>query len=110
MEADEIRRTSSLLFGHTYRLELMAALAGVGEQGLVVSEFAERQGVSASVFYPPLKALAALGLVRRSERERLTRHVPYVRSEKAAWRSLSALVKDLGVPGLDEPDLDGSGA
>jgi DNA-binding transcriptional ArsR family regulator len=85
------------VFGHRYRLELLAALAGAGEHGVCVSTLASDRGVPGSVFYPPLRSLLEAGLVRRSGPVGAGRRVFYAITESAAWEGLRRMVQDLGV-------------
>jgi hypothetical protein len=97
-----VRQASLALFGHAYRLDLLAALAGAGADGVVISELATERAVSASVFYPPLRGLSELGLVARLDPETGSRRVRYVPTNAPAWPPLRSLVKYLGVGSAGE--------
>lgn len=91
----DLRLTSTRLFGHAYRLDLLSALAAAGPQGVVITELAKAKTVSASVFYPPVRALAELDLVARHEPADFSRRVRYVATQSPAWEPLRALVEYL---------------
>lgn len=90
-----MKSASTRLSGHAYRLDLLSALAFAGPDGVVLSELAKTVGVSASVFYPPVKALAELDLVSRQSPADLSRRVRYVATPSPAWEPLRALVEYL---------------
>lgn len=91
------RRASLALFGHAYRLDLLAALAVAGVDGVVVTDLAKAKGVSPSVFYPPLRGLSELQLVSRLDPVMGSRRVRYVTTEAPAWGPLKSLVEYLDV-------------
>lgn len=90
-----MRRASLALFGHAYRLDLLAALAVAGADGVVVTELAKEKDVSASVFYPPLRGLSELQLVSRLAPAIGSRRVRYVPTGVPAWGPLRTLVEYL---------------
>jgi hypothetical protein len=100
---DEVRTVSSAVFGHRYRLELLAALASAGDDGVCVTTLAADRDVASSVFYPPLRSLMQAGLVRRTGPVGAGRRVFYAITESALWEGLRQMVQDLGV------DITGSG-
>lgn len=89
------RRASLALFGHAYRLDLLAALAVAGPDGVVVTQLAKERDVSASVFYPPLRGLSELQLVSRLDPEIGSRCVRYVPTAVPTWGPLRTLVEYL---------------
>jgi hypothetical protein len=91
------RHASLALFGHSYRLDLLAALAVAGADGVVLTELAKVKDVSASVFYPPLRGLSELQLVNRLDPELGSRRVRYVSTQAPAWGPLKSLVEYLDV-------------
>ncbi|WP_019032220.1 helix-turn-helix domain-containing protein [Salinispora arenicola] len=97
MDTEGLRRVSSAVFGHRYRLELLAALAVSDEEGVCVSTLAARLGVAASVFYPPIRALIGEGLIRRVGPTQTSRRVFYTTVDHPAWTGLRQMVEDLGV-------------
>jgi hypothetical protein len=98
------RQASLALFGHAHRLDLLSALAAAGADGVVVTELAKARGVSASVFYPPLRGLAELRLVNRLAPLPGTRRVRYVPTDAPAWDPLKRLVEYLDVGSAGETD------
>lgn len=82
------------LLGHAYRLELLAALVQAREDGVVISRLAQHQGVSASVYYPPLEDLGALGMITRVA-ERGSRRVRYMAAASPAWAGVAQLAADI---------------
>jgi hypothetical protein len=101
----EVRRFSAAAFGHRYRLELIAAL-GLADRGkgVCLTLLADCCGASASVYYPPVKALEALGMVRCTGRVRGGRRVLYARTGLPVWTGLRQMVEDLAM------DVDLGGA
>jgi DNA-binding IclR family transcriptional regulator len=97
MTSEEVRRVSSALFGHRYRLELLGALATADDGGVCVKELATARGVASSVFYPPLRSLVDIGLARRMPRGPADRRVFYARTRAQAWTGLRQMVQDLEV-------------
>lgn len=91
---EPVRTFSRGLLGHAYRLELLAAIAQAGEDGVVISELAHDRGVSASVYYPPLEALDALGMITRVP-EVGSRRVRYIAASSPAWAGVAQLAADL---------------
>jgi hypothetical protein len=98
MTIAEVRRFSAAMFGHRYRLELIAALgmAAVG-QGVCLTLLGDCCGTSASVYYPPVRALQALEMVRSTGRVRGGRQVLYARTALPAWTGLRRMVEDLAM-------------
>ncbi|GAB3807163.1 ArsR family transcriptional regulator [Micromonospora zhanjiangensis] len=105
MPIERVRRLSSAVFGHRYRLELLAALVTAGDKGICVTTLAAKGRAATSVFYPPLKVLRAAGLVRRAARTG-DRHVYYAATDDAAWTGIRRMVQDLGL-GADDHDEAG---
>jgi DNA-binding IclR family transcriptional regulator len=97
VEPEQVRGMSSALFGHRYRLELLAALVSAGDEGVCMTVLADQTGVATSVFYPPLRMLADLGMVRRVGPSGPDRRVFYVTTDHAAWTGLRNLMQDLDV-------------
>jgi hypothetical protein len=98
MTIPELRGFSAVLFGHKYRLELLWALStATGGQGICLSLLADCCGVTASVYYPPVKALVGAGMVVRSARPRPGGHVLYARTSASVWTGLRVMVEDLAV-------------
>lgn len=94
----ELRRFSTVAFGHRYRLELLSALAtAAAGQGICLSLLADRCGVTASVYYPPVQKLAESGMVVTSGPDRSERRVLYARTEVPVWTALRMMVEDLAV-------------
>jgi hypothetical protein len=93
-----MRQLSVVAFGHRYRLELLLALARAGDnQGICLSLLGDRCGVKPGVYYPPVKSLAAAGMVRSTGRLRPGRRVLYARTEVPVWTGLQRMVEDLPV-------------
>lgn len=110
MTIAEVRRFSAAAFGHRYRLELIAALGlAAGGRGVCLTLLGDCCGTSASVYYPPVKALQALGMVRSTGRVKGGRRVLYARTALPAWTGLRQMVEDLamdvdlGIAALDWP-------
>jgi len=104
MPLDELRDLSSAMFGHRYRLELLAALAQVGsDEAICLTPLAQRCNVLPGVYYPALKVLVAAGLVCRMARTRNDPRVLYARTQGPVWTGLRRIVEDLEV----EIDLRG---
>jgi hypothetical protein len=98
MTLDELRRLSSALFGHRYRLELLAALTKRERYGGVcLSQLASSCVVASSVYYPSLKLLVSAGLVRRVGRAGGGLQVFYLPTDNPVWTGLRQMVEDLGV-------------
>ncbi|MBO0885372.1 MAG: hypothetical protein J2P17_34570, partial [Mycobacterium sp.] len=98
MTLDEVRRLSSALFGHRYRLELLVALVQeAGRGGLCVSQLTASCVASPAVYYPSLKSLAAAGLVRRVIQGGRPARVWYLPTGHPVWTGLQRMVEDLGV-------------
>lgn len=93
MEYEPVRRVSRALFGHRYRLELLAELAEAGEQGICVSDMATGHGAKASVFYPPLRELEEVGLVSRRRDQGPGRRVYYTATGHGAWTVMRRFVQ-----------------
>jgi hypothetical protein len=98
MVISELRRVSAVAFGHRYRLELLAALAvAAGGQGICLTLLGDCCGVQPSVYYPPVKAMEAAGLVLRADRPRADRRILYARTATPVWTWLRRMVEDLPV-------------
>jgi DNA-binding IclR family transcriptional regulator len=95
VEYDRVRHMSRAIFGHRYRLELLAELAEAGEQGLCVSDLAIGHGAKASVFYPPLRELEHIGLVTRRPDPGPGRRVYYAATGHLAWTVVRQLVQSI---------------
>jgi DNA-binding IclR family transcriptional regulator len=96
VECPPDQRVSVILFGNRHRLELLAALANTAEDGVSLTQLALARGVSASVYYAPLRDLMSLGLViRREAPDPRDRRRWYHRSEHRLWDSVRALVDAL---------------
>jgi hypothetical protein len=94
----ELRRFSAVAFGHRYRLELLSALAlAGGGQGVCLSLLGGCCEVTASVYYPPVRALTDSGMVVRSGPVRAGRRVLYARTAIQVWTGLQRMVEDLAV-------------
>jgi len=94
----EVRRFSAAAFGHRYRLELIAALGmAAGGQGVCLTLLGDCCGAQASVYYPPVRALQTLGMVRSTGRVRGGRRVLYARTALPAWTGLRRMVEDLAM-------------
>ncbi len=94
----ELRRISAAAFGHRYRLELLWALAtATASQGISLSLLADRCGVTASVYYPPVRKMTDSGMVVTSSPERAGRRVLYARTGTPVWTGLQMMVEDLAV-------------
>ena len=104
----EVRRFSAAAFGHRYRLELIAALGlAAGDQGVCLTLLGDCCGTRASVYYPPVRALQALGMVRSTGRVRGGRRVLYARTALPAWTGLRRMVEDLAMDvDLEDAALD----
>ncbi|WP_127931701.1 winged helix-turn-helix domain-containing protein [Nonomuraea polychroma] len=98
MTLNELRPLSSALFGHRYRLEMLAALVKEETRGgLCISQLANRCKVSSSVYYPSLKLLVSAGVVRRVSRADSDARVYYLPTGNPVWTGLRRMVEDLGV-------------
>jgi hypothetical protein len=94
----ELRRLSAVVFGHRYRLELLSALAVTpADQGVCLSLLADCCRVTASVYYPPVRAMTDSGMVVRSGPGRSERRVLYARTGVPGWTGLQMMVEDLAV-------------
>ncbi|MFE2750531.1 hypothetical protein ACFXGA_00855 [Actinosynnema sp. NPDC059335] len=91
------RRASLLVFGNRYKLELLAALATAGQEGVNLSALADEQGVSASVYYGPVEDLLQAGLAEKLPRQLPDRRRWYRRTEGAVWQSLRTLAEELAM-------------
>lgn len=94
---------SRALFGHRYRLELLAELADAGDEGVCVSDIAVDHGAKASVFYPPLRELEEIGLVSRRRDPGRGRRVYYAATRHVAWPVVRGLVQAI-LP-AEDPDV-----
>lgn len=93
-----MRQFSAVAFGHRYRLELLRALAlAGGDQGICLTLLGDCCEVRPSVYYPPVKAMAAAGLVQTTGRVRPDRRVLYARTETPVWTGLQHMMEDLPV-------------
>jgi DNA-binding transcriptional ArsR family regulator len=95
LECPPERRVSAVLFGNRHRLELLAALAHAGDEGVNLSDLANVQGVSANVYYAPLRALLEAGLVERLGKTSGDRRCWYRRRESKVWAGVRFLTKEL---------------
>lgn len=95
MEFEPLRTVSRSLFGHRYRLELLAALADAGEQGVCLTDVAASNGTNPSVFYPPIRELQRLGMVARRDVRGHRRRVLYAATEHGAWPDVDRLVQSV---------------
>lgn len=87
---------SVLLLGNRHKLALVTALAMTRDGQVSLSELAVAHGVSTAVYYPPLKDLIALGLVRQAEVLAGQRRRWYERcGDPRVWKGLRALVRAL---------------
>jgi len=94
----ELRRFSAVAFGHQYRLELLAALAVAGgDQGVCLTMLGDCCGARPSVYYPPVKALAAAGMVVSKRLAWPDRRVLYARTSLPVWTGLQRMMEDLPV-------------
>jgi DNA-binding transcriptional ArsR family regulator len=90
------RQVSVVLFGNRHKLELLAALAEAGDDGVNLSQLSEVQGVSPSVYYGPLRDLMRAGLVDRLGRRREgDRRCWYGRRRNRFWDGVRSLVAEL---------------
>lgn len=89
------RRISAAVFGNRHRLELLVALAEAGEAGVNLSELSDAQGVAASVYYGPIRALISVGLVDRLGRVAGDRRCWYRRRESRFWDHVRSLAGEL---------------
>lgn len=97
VDLTETRRLSHVLFGHRYRLELLAALTSQQDEGVCVSELATFADAPASVFHAAATRLAREGLVI-SRKEPVGRRVLYQLKGLPIWSPLAALVTAWDVP------------
>lgn len=86
------RQVSVVLFGNRYRLDLLAALAEAGDDGVNLSHLAQTHGVPASVYYAPLRDLLSLRLVTRLGLRAGDRRCWYHRSDHRLWDGIRSLV------------------
>lgn len=86
-----------LLFGNRHKLELIAALASAGDEGVNLSELAARQGVAASVYYAPMDDLLRAGLVEKLPRRLPDRRRWYRRTEGSVWEPMRVLADGLAM-------------
>jgi hypothetical protein len=94
----EVRRLSAAVFGHRYRLELIAALCRAGvHQGVCLTLLGDCFEVQASVYYPPVRAMEAVGRVRTTGRGRPDRRVLYARTTGPVWTGLQQMVEDFAM-------------
>jgi hypothetical protein len=94
----ELRMFSAAVFGHRYRLELLSALATVASgQGVSLSLLADCCGVTASVYYPPVRRMSESGMVVTSGLDRTERRVLYARTNSPVWPALQMMVENLAV-------------
>jgi len=94
----ELRRFSAVAFGHRYRLELLSALGlAAAGQGICLSLLAGCCGVTASVYYPPVRRMTESGMVVTSGPDRSERRVLYARTAVPVWTGLRKMVEDLAV-------------
>jgi hypothetical protein len=84
-----------VLFGNRYRLELLAALAEAGDDGVNLSQLSYDQGVSASVYYGPIRHLMSAGLVDRLGRTTGDRRCWYRRRKYRFWDCVRSLASEL---------------
>ncbi|MCK2241838.1 MULTISPECIES: hypothetical protein [unclassified Crossiella] len=84
-----------LLFGNRHKLELLAALARAGDNGVNLSDLAVQQGVAASVYYPPINDLLRAGLVDKLPQRLPDRRRWYRRAEGSVWEPMGVLAEGL---------------
>ena len=101
MDCPAERRVSAVLFGNRHRLELLAALADAGDEGVNLSDLAKAQGVLANVYYAPLRALLEAGLVDRLGKTSGDRRCWYRRRESRVWNGVRALAGALAEAEVD---------
>jgi hypothetical protein len=100
-----MRQISVVAFGHRYRLELLRALAlARADQGVCLTLLGDCCAVKPAVYYPPVKAMAAAGLVLTTGRVKSDRRVLYARTTTPVWTGLQRMMEDLPV----DVDLDNS--
>lgn len=86
------RSLSACLFGHRHRAELLTALASAVEGRVNLGVLADERGVSAAVYYPPMRELVAAGLAEPVDVAGLARRRWYARrGDPALWEAWAAL-------------------
>ena len=76
---------------------MWALATAAADQGVSLSLLADRCGVTASVYYPPVRKMADSGMVVTSSPERSERRVLYARTGAPVWTGLRMMVDDLAV-------------
>ncbi|WP_395107593.1 hypothetical protein [Actinomadura sp. SCN-SB] len=98
MGIDGLRVLSSTVFGHRYRLELLAALSCARDgEGVCLKFLADKCGAPSSVYYPSLKSLLSAGLIARFARTKRNRWVLYGRKPSPVWTGVQVMMEDLEV-------------
>lgn len=93
VDLQDERSLLACLFGHRYRAELLAALARAPEGRVNLGSLALERGVSAAVYYPPMRELVAAGLVRAVDVSDLGRRRWYERQgDPALWTAWATLI------------------
>lgn len=91
------RVVSARLFGNRHKLELLLALVSAEDGAVNLSELAEVNGVSASVYYAPIRDLTSAGLVERVAPVPGERRRWYRRSGHRFWASAATPLAELVV-------------
>lgn len=82
--------------GNRHKLTVVTALAMAKDGRVSLADLAVSHGVSASVYYMPIKDLMALGLVRQAESVPGQRRRWYERcGDTRVWKGLRALARAL---------------
>lgn len=82
-----------MVLGNRHRLELLAALAEAGDEGVNLSLLSDDQDVKASVYYAPIKDLMNMGLVDRVGWVDGKHRCRYRRRQSAIWDAVTALAR-----------------
>lgn len=83
------------VFGNRHKLELLLALAGAKDGAVSLSELADENGVSASVYYAPVRDLTSAGLVERVPPAPGERRRWYRRTGHGFWDSAATPLSEL---------------
>lgn len=81
---EEMRRLSRIVFGQSYRLELMVAIASSRDGLVSLGELSHDLGVTPSNLQKPLRSLLDSSLISPTHSGD-SRRVYYMRNESLAW-------------------------
>jgi hypothetical protein len=93
---DRERSLSACVFGNRHRLELLVALSEAPDGRVNLGALADQHGVQASVYYPSIRSLQEIRLVKQADRVVGDRRRWYERCGSGqAWESLARVTAEL---------------